>query len=240
MALAGDSPLSRLAERRVFFAHQSVGENVLSGVAALAREAGVTLRIEESVSTEALARPGLVHARVGKNEDPQSKLTHFDALLDGPGAQADIALMKLCYVDFNASTDAKALFDAYVARVEAVRKKHPALTLVHVTAPLTTVQGGVKGFLKNALGRAAAGEKENIARARYNALLRARFGGKEPIFDLAAVEAGQGASACSFTREGESWPCLRPELSDDGGHLNARGQREAAEALIAALDRRSP
>ena len=237
MALAADSALSRLATRKVFFAHQSVGENVLAGLSALAREAGVALRIEESIAPDALARPGLVHARVGKNENPRSKLEHFEVLLDGPGAQAEVALLKLCYVDFNAATDAGALFDAYVARVDAVKKKHPALTLVHVTAPLTTVQGGLKGFLKHAVGAGAAGEKENMARARYNALLRARYAATEPIFDLAAIEAGQGADACSFTRDGETWPCLRAELTDDGGHLNARGQREAAQALVEVLTR---
>jgi hypothetical protein len=235
MALAADPNLSALANKKVFFAHQSVGENVLHGLSELAQEAGVALRIEESVSPEALRRPGIVHARVGKNEDPKSKLAHFETLLDGPGAGADVALLKFCYVDFNADTDARALFAAYLEKVEAVKRKHPALKLVHVTAPLTTVQSGVKGFLKNALGRAAAGEKENQARARYNALLRAEFAGKEPIFDLAAVEAGQGAAACSFTRDGERWPCLRPELTDDGGHLNARGQREAATALVEAI-----
>jgi hypothetical protein len=235
MAKAADPQLSSLAQRKIFFAHQSVGANVLAGLAALAKEGQVPLRIVESNAADALATPGVVHAMVGKNEDPKSKLEHFEKLLDGPGAQADLALMKLCYVDFNASTDPQALFDAYLARVEAVKKKRPGLVLVHVTAPLTTVQTGLKGFLKNAIGRAAAGEKENQARARYNALLRERFGGKEPVFDLAAVEAGKGGGACSFMRDGVSWPCLKPELSDDGGHLNARGQREAAEALVQTL-----
>jgi hypothetical protein len=234
MALA-DPALAALAQRKVFFAHQSVGENVLTGLAALARQAGVSLRIVETTAADALATPGIVHARVGKNQDPRSKLAHFEALLDGPGAGAEVALLKLCYVDFEADTDAKKLFDDYLARVAAVKKKHPALKLVHVTAPLTTVQSGVKGLLKNALGRAAAGERENQKRAEYNALLRERFLGKEAIFDLAAVEAGQGAAACRFTREGKDWPCLKPELTDDGGHLNARGQREAAEALVRAL-----
>jgi hypothetical protein len=234
MALA-DPALTALAQRKVFFAHQSVGENVLSGLAALAREANVSLRVVETTAADALATPGIAHAKVGKNEDPHSKLAHFEALLDGPGAAAEVAVLKLCYVDFNAGTDPKALFDAYLSRVAAVKKKRPDLALVHVTAPLTTVQTGIKGTLKNLLGRAAAGERENQARERYNALLRAEFAGKEPLWDLAAVEAGQGAGACSFTRDGKAWPCLKPELTDDGGHLNARGQREAAGALVQAL-----
>lgn len=234
VALA-DPSLGALAQKKVFFGHQSVGENVLAGLAALASEAKVSLRIAEGATAEAFAAPGIVHARVGKNEDPHSKLRDFEALLDGPARAAEVALVKLCYVDFGPGVDAQKLFEAYLERVEAVKKKHPTLALVHVTAPLTTVQGGLKGFVKNAIGRAPAGQRENQARHAYNTLLRARFGGKEPLFDLAAVEAGDGPTACRFSRDGQQWPCLRPELTDDGGHLNARGQREAALALAKAL-----
>jgi hypothetical protein len=177
---------------------------------------------------------------VGKNEDPGSKLAHFETLLDGPGASAEVAVLKLCYVDFNESTDAQKLFDSYVAKVDVVKAKRPGLKLVHATAPLTTLQGGLKGFLKGLIGRPLGGMKENINRARYNALLREKFGGKEPLWDIAAVEAGSGAGSCTFTRDGKSWPCLKPELTDDGGHLNARGQREAADALVKAIASATP
>lgn len=234
MAIA-NTELSALSQKKVFFAHQSVGENVLSGLAALAKEANVSLRVVESVDPGALATPGIAHAKVGKNEDPSSKLAHFETLIDGPGKDAEVAVLKLCYVDFNPGTDPKALFDAYLAKVEAVKKKRPELTLVHATAPLTTLQGGFKGFVKKLIGRPLGGAPENQAREQYNALLRAHFGGKEPIWDLAAVESGAGAGACTFEHGGKTWPCLKPELTDDGGHLNAKGQRAAAEALVKVL-----
>lgn len=234
MASSLQAQLRLLAEKKVFFAHQSVGQNVLEGLAALAREEGVPLPIEP-LGSGAAARPGVVHALVGRNEDPLGKVRAFEALLAGGAGHADLALMKLCYVDFNPSTDVAALFDAYRRSHEALQKAHPGLVLVHVTAPLSTVQGGVKGWLKGALGRAPAGAREDVKRHQFNELLRRTWSGREPIFDLAAVEAGAGPSACSFELDGQRWPCLQPALTDDGGHLNAEGRKRAARALVETL-----
>lgn len=229
-----ENQLQRAAAKRVFFAHQSVGQNVLDGLAALAREGRVPWRIEEKAS---LASAGLSHVKVGENGQPAGKLAAFPALLtQGPGQGAELALVKLCYVDFTADTDAAALFGRYQAMVKQVEASAPGVRLVHVTAPLTTVQTGLKGWLKNAVGSGAYGERENVKRHEYNQAMRAAYGGGL-LFDLAQVESGEGAGACRFTRDGRSYPCLRSELTDDGGHLNAKGQLEAARALLEVLAR---
>lgn len=223
--------LSAVAQKKVFFAHQSVGGNVLQGVSSLAAEAKVPLRIAEVPAPT--GTPGLEHALVGTNTDPSSKLQGFEQLL-GKGTAPQLAVVKLCYVDISADTDAAALFAQYQAMVKTLEAKYPNVGLVHVTAPLTTVQAGFKGFLKDTFGKGAAGTRENIKRHTYNELVRKAYG-QGRLFDLAAVEAGEGGGACRFTKDGASYPCLRPALSDDGGHLNAKGQAEAARALISVL-----
>ena len=60
----------------------------------------------------------------------------------GAAAGVDIALVKFCYVDFDAGTDVPALFAAYQATLASLEGRYPRTTFVHVTAPLTTVQGG--------------------------------------------------------------------------------------------------
>src|SRR4029077_17474109 len=98
-------------------------------------------------------------------------------------------------------------------------------TLVHVTAPLTTVERGPKGWVKNRLGPGAWGEKENVKRHAFNRLLRQTWQGKEPLFDLAALEAAGPDGPSSFERDGQTVPALSPAYAADTGHLNSRGQQ---------------
>src|SRR4051794_26799197 len=75
--------LQAVALHRIFFAHQSVGANILAGVRELAREAGVRVRIDDTY--------------VERNGEPLRKLANFEAAL-GAGSRYDVALVKFCYV----------------------------------------------------------------------------------------------------------------------------------------------
>jgi hypothetical protein len=233
MATSTHDQLEQLSKKRIFFAHQSVGQNLVDGMTRLAFDEHVMLRVVP-YKPGTLSEPGLVHAQNGANGDPESKLKGFGELLAQAG-DADLAAMKLCYVDFTPDTDAEALFKKFKAAHQDAKQKHPAVRLMVITTPLTTVQRGFKASLKNALGGGAYGERENVKRHQFNELLRKEYQGKEPFFDLAALEAGSGSAACTFERDGQTWPCLRDEITDDGGHLNANGQRQLATAWVAAL-----
>ena len=230
--------LRTLSSRRVFFGHHSVGGNILDGLRDLAAESKVPLRIVEGTDASALGNGGgVLHAAVGQNEQPLSKLRAFDQALDGGlGKQVEVALFKLCYVDFTAETDVRALFDEYRRTLTALKERYPRVTFVHVTAPLTVTQTGAKGLLKNLLGKGAWGERENARRHAYNELLRQFYQGSEPVFDLAALEArAEDGSFSSFNRDGRSWPRLVDAYTDDGQHLNGRGRRQVAAALAQLL-----
>ena len=240
-ASAADAPtraaLEVLAGRTVFFGHQSVGANILEGIAELARRDGVALRIVEVGRLGARQPPGtFAHANVAENGDPLRKLRSFDEAL-GPGpADVDVAFVKFCWVDFTKETDATALFAAYRSTLAALRARHPGTTFVHVTVPLTTVQGGWKALVKSFLGREPYGFLENARREEFSELLRQAYRGKEPVFDLARVEStGLDGRPAAFEREGRRVPVLVAAFTDDGGHLNAEGRRRVASALVELL-----
>jgi lysophospholipase L1-like esterase len=219
--------LERVAQRRIFFGHQSVGVNLLEGLAQLAASERVPLHVAD--------------AFIAENGDPLRKLQSFEEAMAQQPKPVEVALMKFCYVDFTAETDASALFARYRATIDRLRAKYPGTTFVHVTAPLTDVQGGAKGLLKRLLGRAPYGTVENVRREQYNALLRASYRGREPIFDLARIEStAPDGRAVTTEWKGSVVPAMAPAFTDDGGHLNAAGKQRAARELIsvfAALSR---
>jgi hypothetical protein len=230
-----DEDIQRLASRRIFFGHQSVGADILDGVNDLT--AG-KLRIREGRSSELLATPGLLHARLGKNEAPRSKVQDFEAALDALDGTVDIAFFKFCYIDFDARTDVDALFTEYLAALHRLEAKYPKVTFVHLTVPLTVVSQGARAWLKKTvLKQQPWGAAENAARHRFNTLLRTKLSGR-PLFDLAALESSRAdGSSVSYAHEGQTLPALATEYSDDGQHLNSVGQRRVAGALLTFLAR---
>jgi len=228
--------LERLAQRNIYFGHQSVGNNLMDGIRQLAREAGVPLRIAEA-RTAAELRPGTFgHTLVAENGDPLRKLRSFEQAMGSRPAPVDIAFLKFCYVDIDAGTDAKALFASYRATLDGLRAKHPGTTFVHVTLPLTEAQGGAKALAKRLLGRAPYGTIENLRREEYNALLRRAYAGREPLFDLARIEStAPDGTSVKVHWNGADAPALASAYTDDGGHLNAAGRLRAARELVSVL-----
>jgi len=216
---------------RVLFGHQSVGNNILDGVRSLAAEAGRELNLVETRS--APSAPGIYHFKVGRNEEPQSKIDDFAETLEGGAATgADVALMKLCYIDFTANTDAVQLAANYSTSIDQLSQSFPATRFVAVTSPLTTVQGGWKAMVKRLLGRTPSGYAENANREKFNRLLRERYGRDGRLFDLAAIEA---ETAAPHDYQGQPLATLDPAISSDGEHLNRDGQRLLATRLLKFL-----
>jgi hypothetical protein len=227
--------LQVLSERSIFFGHQSVGMNLLEGVRELAAREGVALRIQERPVGTGLPPGTLAHAGIAENGDPLRKLRSFDAAL-AQGAGPNLALMKLCFVDVGAETDVSSLLREYEATLRRLKARHPHTTFVHVTTPLTIVQGGLKALLKWFLDRPPYGFLENVRREELNELMRRSYGGREPLFDLARVESTAPDGTPETGRwEGRATPALVSAYTDDGGHLNKVGRERAARALLAVL-----
>ena len=231
--LRGD--LEALRRRTVLFGHQSVGNDLLAGLADLAAEAELPLRVTPLVGAGELPAGTLGHALVPENGQPLRKLEAFERLL-GPGpAPVEVALLKLCYVDVTEGTDVQALFERYRDTLAALRARHPATTFVRVTVPLTAVPTGPKAFLKRLLGRDRHAP-DDARREEFNALVRGAWRGPEPLFDLARIESTwPDGRPETFDVGGWSGPALVPAYTDDGGHLNATGRRRAARELVRIL-----
>lgn len=228
----------KLATKRIFFGHQSVGYDIMAGVGTLLKEnPSMRLTIVETTDPVRFDAPVFAHAPVGKNGDPGSKCEAFEQYMDsGIGSRADIAFFKFCYVDINRETNVEKMFESYKATVRRVKTKYPGLTLVHVTVPLTsseyTLKVRLKSFVKGILGR----KDENVGRGEFNERIRKEYGGSDPIFDLAAIEATSPAGdVVSFTYQGKKYPSMYSGYTTDGGHLNNEGKRVAAVGLLQTL-----
>lgn len=231
-----DADLAVLKKRRIYFGHQSVGNNLLDGIRDITAEATTRLVVRE-ITKPSEVQPGtLAHAPVGENGKPLLKLASFEAALRaGIGDTVDIAMMKFCYADFNAQTDAVALFRQYRDTFENLEARYPRVRFVHVTVPLTARPQGPKAWLKTVLGRSSS-VQDNVAREHFNELLRAAYQGKKPVFDLAAAESRWPDGRIEAVAwGGTNVPALVPAYTDDGAHLNATAQRLIGREMLRTL-----
>ncbi len=234
-----EAELRVLRSARILFAHHSVGRDLLGGMQALAagtREGAIrTLTLEEARRAPG---PGLVDVSGGRNTDPGSKLEFFERTLEAnPDLAPDVALLKLCYVDIDPSTDVEALFARYERTLRELARRFPSTRFGHVTTPLTRRPTDVRSRVKRLLGRMVWEDESNVRRHAYNERLREAFAA-DPIFDLAAVESTRpDGSRETFEREGGVHPALVPAYTHDGGHLNTLGARVAGRAMIRFLAR---
>lgn len=226
-----------LGKLRVVFGHQSVGDDILRGMAQLATRDGTRIEIREGRT--APVAPGIKHFAIGSNGDPHGKIRDFSAAIDAGAARgADVAMMKLCYVDFDARTDAQQVANDYIAHLDSLAQQHPATRFVAVTVPLMAVQSGPRAWIKQLLGRSPSGYEDNVRRAEFNAALRLRYASEGHLFDLAGAESAgsDGTGKCCIVNvDGLGVEALNPELTHDGGHLNERGQAVVASALLRYL-----
>lgn len=226
--------VARLQNRTVFFGHQSVGADILLGLAELD-----ATPIASKVVTVGLASPGTVgHARVGVNGDPAQKIDDFAARLRGLESGVDVAVVKLCYADFEDEIDLDALFARYRTTMQALADEFPATRFAHFTVPLTTVESGPKALVKSLLGKPLYGIAQNARRERYNQRLREAFGDEGHLFDLARIASTHPDGATERADDGGL--ALVPAFTDDGGHLNATGRRVVGASFVKFLARLPP
>jgi hypothetical protein len=216
--------LAGVAGKRVLFAHQSVGSNILEGVALLSADNGAALNVVETAAPPEIGA-GLYHFYVGENGAPEGKIEHFDRVLtDAKTHSVDVALLKLCYVDITSGSDAERIAAKYISTYDALKTKRPEVQFVAVTCPLTAIRTGPKESLKNMIGRGSPDAVDNERRTRFNELVRAHFPA-DRLFDLAAAEATATP------------PSLAAKFTNDGGHLNEIGQRRVAAEFLRAIAR---
>lgn len=220
---------------RVFFGHQSVGWNILEGLGNLGSGVPPVLRLKDHPSPTGSF---LLHEELGGNGGPQGKFQAFLSFFrEARAPEVDVALFKLCYVDFHRHSDVENIFADYAETVAAFKALRPLTTFVHATVPLTAVSAKdrILSPLKLMLGRPHP-EGANIARNAFNDRLRDRFS-REPIFDIASEESTRpDGTAETFDDGGRARRCLVKAYTADGGHLNDEGSRRLARAMWKVLE----
>jgi hypothetical protein len=217
--------LATVAGARVFFGHQSVGQDVLGGIRRLYADRG-----EPAAPVQ--------DALIGANQDPLSKIADFDTRVRGGLAErVDVALMKLCYIDVTARTDVDALLEAYRSTLAALERDLPGVTFVHVTVPLTAERSALGRLRARVTRNDRYGPDENVVRERLNARLRAEYAGGH-LFDLAAVESTRpDGTRVTGRHAGSDYFALHDGYAADLGHLNEAGAAAAATAWVTAVAR---
>lgn len=214
--------LQTFRNTRIYFGHQSVGENILVGLESLYRDAGDLPPSVQAVTSVGQVQEGgghLVHSLIGENGMPDTKMTAFAAMMrSGMADRVDVALMKLCYVDFGRRTDPREVFDHYRTTMADLEREFPQVRFVYSTVPLTTTDDYV-----------------NNLRTQFNSLVRMELKDKV-ILDIAEVESrsanGSRATASTF---GFPYERLQPAYASDGAHLNTDGAKRVAASLVASV-----
>ena len=225
-----------VANRTIYFGHQSVGRDLIAGINRLNEDGAIGLSLIQTEDPTSLTGPAFVHFLAGNNRDYASKNAALLRLLKTrKEADGAIVLLKYCYVDISGDLDPVTLFSAYCEMTETIQSEYPDVTVLHSTIPLTTVENIFRARASQIMGRPTL-RNASIARHRYNELLRAEFGGIQPIFDLARVEATRpDGTLAGFMSRGALVETLAPENTYDGGHLTPECQLAAAEELLNVL-----
>ncbi|TAN33616.1 hypothetical protein EPN28_02290 [Patescibacteria group bacterium] len=214
--------LSSLAKDRIWFGHQSVGAQILDGVnRVLEKNPNSGVSVVE-IARAADLRPGIIgNNNIGENEDPQSKLDAFaQKLRGGIGANVDLVLMKLCFVDFPGNLS----FETYQSTIAALQKEFPGVKFLHMTAPL---------------GEAGDAASHNDLREAWNDKLRKAYPA-EQVFDIATLESmnNNGELCVNKADDGVNHLCLNQSWAEnDGGHVNTAGADMLAAKFIDFLYR---
>lgn len=229
----------KLSSKSFFFGHQSVGKNILEGINDLiAVNPSIKIKLLETNDKDKIEKGVLAHYRIGANLDPIFKYEDFAALMNnGLGNKVDYAFVKLCYLDIQKNTPVESVFEAYVRIIDDLQKKYPQTTFIHFTSPLTVSKISWKTEIKKRLRMGNLWElNDNLKRDQFNTLLKNKYQGKQPIFDIAAIESTlPDGKQYQFEMDGKKYPYLAPEFTTDGGHLNKIGREHVAEQLLLML-----
>ena len=118
---------AKLADKKIFLGHKSVGYNIIEGVKDIVKERDyIKLNIIETHDPVQFDKPIFAHAQVGRNTDPTSKIKAFENIMDsGVGNKVDIAFFKFCYIDVMRDSNPQGIFDSYRKMFKDLKVRYP-------------------------------------------------------------------------------------------------------------------
>ncbi|WP_321371043.1 hypothetical protein [uncultured Desulfuromusa sp.] len=159
-------------------------------------------------------------------------------LRKGVTSKVNIALLKLCYVNFSVDTDVQQLLRYYLNAMEKMSDSFPNLNFVHLTAPLVVNQATWKAKIKLLTGKGTLWEHQaNIVRNQYNDLLVQEYRGRKPVFDIAKYESTyENGKRHMFQDQKKTYSSMILEYIHDSGHLNNKERKWVANNLLTFLN----
>jgi hypothetical protein len=201
---------------KIFFAHASVGDNILRGLSALhsSNSAKYPLMLKGSGDTPpSTTSKGTIYEYSRGNPGWALKISSFETYVKNgwKAPTVDLAMNKFCYVDPTAD------WPAYRDSMLALEAQYPGTKFVYWTMPIMT-----------------ATDSNAVLRSQFNQKLRDWIASQNNkiFFDLADIEAwSPDGQQQTFTSQGQTYQKLYAEYTSDGGHLNDSGAKRAANAL---------
>ena len=232
--------IKTINSHRILFAHMSVGDNILSGLALenSKLKEQITIHNINTISKIDTQKLGINHLEIGANTQPLQKLSNFRQFLfsNNNGLSFDLVGIKFCYVDITSTTDIHAVLNEYTELVKDVKKRYPHIKFVHFTVPLTTHYRNLKSRIKHMI----LGDQDNIARNTYNELLCKAYKSDE-IIDIAGIESTYSdGNRMIHSHFQTSHYSLIPAYTTDGGHLNDLGKRIVVLPFVEGLCKALP
>ena len=185
--------------RRLFFGHQSVGAQVLTGIGELASDLGRPDPVEVHLPADPIPPTGgmVSDAYVGLNGDGFTK-TRGDHTVGEPTAEPsfaqrivelqddiDTAVLKFCYADLRPGSTHYAigpytptmLFNEYKTTFAGLEAAFPHITFIYATETIVNVddEDSINGA--------------NALRMQFNQLIRAEYGDTGRLWDIALAES---------------------------------------------------
>lgn len=211
------SQLDKIGELKWYFAHASVGANIMDGIADLHQTDAQTYQLRGAAagaSPPGATQPGTIYEHLRGNPGWKAKFDLFHSCVSNGWRfpLIDVAMNKLCYIDQQAS------LTYYINSMTNLEAACPQTVFVYTTMPLMTSEDG-----------------DNVLRNLFNTRLRewCRANGRV-LFDIADIEAHDPSGAlCTFASRGKQWPRLCSSYTRDGGHLNNEGRQLVARGFYA-------
>jgi len=232
--------LKIVSKNNVYFAHKSVGNNIITGIEEIAQQYSIDIDIVKTDSrTKLNSQHAFYHSMGGYNKDPISKIDDFVSQIKANAHinQTQIAFMKFCYLDFAPEANVNQIFEYYKNELHKLEVSFPDITFLHLSVPLTGDGKGFKKAVKRFFGMTTWEQESNIVRERFSTLLREYYSA-DSLFDLAKIESTYfDGSRSTFTKDGKYHYNLVEDFTSNGGHLNSVGRKHVATQFVMFLSK---
>lgn len=217
VASYSQSLMDRITQLRWFFAHASVGGNMVDGVNTLHGSKSSFYQIQttsEDGTPPSSTQNGFIYEYNRGNPSASAKFNNFAGYVTNGWRfpKVHLSLNKLCYIDQDAS------LSECIGTMRSLESAFPETVFVYMTMPLTT-----------------STDSDNYKRNVFNDGLRNWTRTNNLVlFDVADIEAhSPTGTLCLYTNNGRVCQYMYGNYSSDGGHLNSTGEKLVAAGFYA-------